>query len=53
MKKDKKKYDAVQEVREIGDRYSEYHRNNPEEFRKALKAARKKLAPTTKAKKPN
>lgn len=53
MKKDKKKYDAVQEVRDIRDRFSEYHHDHPEEFDKALKAAREKLPTTTKTKKPN
>lgn len=53
MKKDKKKYDAVQEVRKIRDRMSEYHFNNPEELKKELKAAREKLSPTTKTKKPD
>lgn len=53
MKKVKKKYDAVQEVRDIRDRFSEYHHDHPEEFKKALKAAREKLAPATKTKKPD
>jgi ABC-type Zn uptake system ZnuABC Zn-binding protein ZnuA len=53
MKKDKKKYDAVQAVREIRDQFSEYHHDHPEEFKKELKAAREKLALATKTKKPD
>lgn len=53
MKKEKKKYDAVQEVRKIRDKMSEYHLNNPEELKKELKAAREALAPWTKTKKPD
>lgn len=53
MKKEKKKYDAVQEVRDIRDRMSEYHYNHPEELKKELKAAREQLSPATKTKKPD
>lgn len=53
MKKGKKKYDAVQEVRKIRDQMSEYHLNNPEELKKELKAAREALGTATKTKKPD
>lgn len=53
MKKGKKKYDAVREVRKIRDQMSEYHLNNPEELKKELKAAREALGAATKTKKPD